>query len=123
MAPMLGVLGEDSSGSEDKSGGDASPPREGEAIDFGLRRPAPGLDEVLEDEVEASCVVALALSVELQRIGHHAEDVGGSGAILSPLHLGEFLSSSCFSLLLMFRSPWFNFLSFRGIGEGPWEEC
>jgi len=60
VAPMPGVLGDESSGSEGEgAGGDASPPREEEAASTGHRRPVAGLMEVSEDEVEASSPVAL----------------------------------------------------------------
>jgi len=60
VVPMPSVLGDETSGFEGNGGGvgDASPPREGEATGTGLRRPAAGLDEVSEDEEEASSLVA-----------------------------------------------------------------
>ena len=62
MAPMPSILGDETSSSEGDGtgGGDASLPREGEAAGNGIHRPAAGLDEVFEDEVEASAPVALS---------------------------------------------------------------
>ena len=59
VAPMPGVLGDETPGSEgDGAGdGDASPPR-GETAGTGLRRPTTGLDKVSEDEAEMSFPVA-----------------------------------------------------------------
>ena len=60
VAPMPGILGDESSSSEGKGAGsgDASPPREGEAISTNLHHPMAGLIEVSEDEAEASSLVA-----------------------------------------------------------------
>jgi len=57
---MPGIFGDETSSSEgDGTGdGDASPPREGETIGTGLHRPTAGLNEVFEDEVEVSSLVA-----------------------------------------------------------------
>ena len=54
------VLGDKTFGSEGDGGGggDASPPREGEATGTGLCQPMVGLDEVSKDEMEASSPVA-----------------------------------------------------------------
>jgi hypothetical protein len=60
MAPMPGVLGYDSSGSEGEGTGsvDSSPAREEEAASTDRPRPVAGLMEVSEDEEEASPLAA-----------------------------------------------------------------
>ena len=60
VAPMPGVLGDDSSGSEGKGtgNGDGSRPREGEAASTDLCCPVSGLKEVSEDEAKASSPIA-----------------------------------------------------------------
>ena len=60
MAPMPSILGDETSSSKGNGvgGGDASPPREGEATGTGLCQPMVGLDEVSKDEMEASSPVA-----------------------------------------------------------------
>ena len=65
VAPMPGILGGDSFGSEGEgtSSGDASPLREGEAANTDCHRPMAGLMEVFEDEAEASSPAAPFQSV------------------------------------------------------------
>ena len=60
VAPMPGILGDDSSGSEGEGTGshDASPPRGGEAASADRHRPTAGLVEVYEDEAEVSSLAA-----------------------------------------------------------------
>jgi len=60
VAPMPGILGDESSSSKgDGVGdGDASLPKEGEVTGIGLCRPMASLNEVSEDEAEASSPVA-----------------------------------------------------------------
>lgn len=87
MAPMPDVLGDYSSGSEGEGTGDddASPPREEDATSADRRHPmVVPLMEVSEDEAEVSSPAA-ALEATTRR----PEDAGTSGAVLSPLHLGE----------------------------------
>jgi len=60
VAPMLSVLGDESSSSEGEGAGsgDASLPREGEAASTDLRRPTTGLIEAFEDKAEVSSPIA-----------------------------------------------------------------
>ena len=62
---MPGILGDETFGSEGDGvgGGDASPPREGEATGTSFHRPTAGLNEVSEDEAEASSLVALSRTI------------------------------------------------------------
>lgn len=106
--PMPGVLGDESSSSEgneageeeegeeeeeDADIGEASPPREaGDLGGSGLRRPAPGVDEVSDDEAEAGSPVVVPPRTNLEGTSHHAEAAGGSGKPLSPLLLGGLTS-------------------------------
>ena len=101
MGPMPSVLGDETFGSKgDGAGdGDASPPREGETIGTGLHRPTAGLNEVFEDEVEVSSLVASPQGIGFEAIGHHAEGVGCSGSVLSHVRLGRSLSSFAFPLV------------------------
>ena len=71
-----------------------------EAAGTSLRRPTAGLNEVFEDEAEASSLVVLSRGVGFQATNHHTEDVGGSGSVLSPLYLGELLFNFAFPLVL-----------------------
>ena len=124
VVPMPDVLGDESSGSEVEGAGsgDASPPREGEAVSTGLHRPTAGLVEVSEDEAEASSLVALFQNVRFQATDHHAEDVGGSNTALSPLHLGKLPLSFVFPLLFVFPCFIGTYFYFpRGFDGGPWE--
>ena len=91
MAPMLGILGDNSFGSEGEGagGGGTSSPREGEAASAVRRRPSAALVEVSEDEAEVSSLAAPFQSMAFWASSHHAEDVVASYAIPSPLHLGE----------------------------------
>ena len=59
-----------------------------------------GIDEVSEDEAEASSPVALPRGVGFEATGHHVEGAGCSGSIPSPLYLGKLLFSFAFALLL-----------------------
>ena len=99
---MPSVLGDETSSSEGvgASGGDASSLREGEAASTSLRRPAAGLDEVSEDEAEASSPVASPQGVGFEATRHHAEGAGCSDSVLSPLHLGRSISSFAFPLVV-----------------------
>ena len=60
VVPMPNILGDDSSGTEGEGigSGNASSSREGEAASADHRRPAAGLVEVSEDEVEVSSPAA-----------------------------------------------------------------
>ena len=60
VVPMPSILGDDSSGTEGEGigSGNASSSREGEAASADHRRPAAGLVEVSEDEVEVSSPAA-----------------------------------------------------------------
>ena len=101
MGPMPSVLGDETFGSKgDGAGdGDASLPREGETTGTGLRQPTASLDEVSEDKVEASSLVASPQGVGFEATGHHAKGAGCSDSVPSPLHLGRSLSSFVFPLV------------------------
>ena len=53
-----------------------------------------------KDEAEASSLVALSQGIGFPVTGHHVEDAGGLGSVLSPLYLGELLFSFAFPLVL-----------------------
>ena len=92
LAPMPGVLGDDSSGFEEEiGGGDASPPKNAEVDSTECRHPAvaPTVG-VSEDKAEARPPAAPFCSVVYQAMMQRTEDAGAADVILDPLHLDDF---------------------------------
>ena len=92
VAPMLGVLGDDSSSSKSEvvGDGDASPQKDVEANSADRHRPMVSHTMVVsEGEAEAQSPAALFWSMAFHAVTQRAEDAGATDAVLSPLHLGE----------------------------------